>query len=342
MFRKLTITTAMACAGFAGAAHAAGELNIYNWGNYTSPELIAKFSEQYDVRVTVTDYDSNDTALARVRAGGSGFDLVNPSANFIPIWINEGLVEQTNVSEMENFQYVKEEWRDPPWDPGRKYSAPWLWGTGGPVVATNYYDGDINTSAIWLDPPEELHGKINVAPEMNDVLYAAIRYMGGEWCSDDRDLMRAVLDQLLHAKQYWISMEYGLDKMDTRDWYASYYWNGAAYRARRVNADVQWGFPKEGFHIFMESMMVLADAPNPENARLFQNFIMAPENAALISNFASYQNAIEGSEEFMDPDLADAPELNIPEELAHAGGWQDICSPEVNELYTRVWTQVLR
>ena len=71
------------------AALAADEpkvLNIYNWGNYTSPEVIKKFEEKYNVKVTITDYDSNDTALAKVRAGGHGFDIVVPSANFMPIW----------------------------------------------------------------------------------------------------------------------------------------------------------------------------------------------------------------------------------------------------------------
>ena len=57
-------------------AHAEGELNIFNWGNYTSPEMIKKFEEAYKVKVTVTDYDSNDTALAKIRQGGHGFDIV--------------------------------------------------------------------------------------------------------------------------------------------------------------------------------------------------------------------------------------------------------------------------
>ena len=74
------------------AALAAGELNLYNWGNYTSPELIEKFEKQYDVKVTITDYDSNDPALAKVRAGGHGFDLAVPSHSHVPIWIQEGLV----------------------------------------------------------------------------------------------------------------------------------------------------------------------------------------------------------------------------------------------------------
>ncbi|MGE3873181.1 MAG: putrescine/spermidine ABC transporter substrate-binding protein, partial [Parvibaculaceae bacterium] len=77
---------ALAMLVLAGPAAAEGELNIYNWGNYTSPDLIKKFEEAYKVKVTVTDYDSNDTALAKIKAGGHGFDIVVPSGNYVPIW----------------------------------------------------------------------------------------------------------------------------------------------------------------------------------------------------------------------------------------------------------------
>src|SRR4051812_2554207 len=76
----------------AGPALADGELHIYNWGDYTNPDLIKKFEQKYNVKVTVTDYDSNDTALAKIRAGGHGFDIAVPSASHIPIWIQEGLL----------------------------------------------------------------------------------------------------------------------------------------------------------------------------------------------------------------------------------------------------------
>ena len=75
---------------FSGIAQAAGVLNLYNWGNYTSPELIKKFEKTYDVKVKITDYDSNSTALAKVKAGGHGFDMVVPSANYVKIFIEEG------------------------------------------------------------------------------------------------------------------------------------------------------------------------------------------------------------------------------------------------------------
>ncbi|AZO51610.1 MAG: extracellular solute-binding protein [Mesorhizobium sp.] len=336
------LTSAMLLAAASSAALAEEELSLYNWGNYTSPELLEKFKKETGIKVTVTDYDSNDTALSKVRAGGSGFDMVVPSANFVPIWIKEGLLLESRPDQMPNFKNVDERWVNVGWDPGRHYSVPWQWGMTGPVVATSVYKGDINTSAIWLDPPQELKGKINVVPEKNDVLYAAIRYMGGTWCTGDKALLKKVRDKLLEAKKSWVSMDYGIEKMDSRDTLAQLYYNGAAFRARQVNADIKLGFPKEGYSLFMDSVAILADAPHPDNAKKFLNFIMAPENAALISNFATYANGIKGSTQFMRDDIKAAPELNIPAEYIAAGGWQEVCPAEVDELYTRIWTDLMK
>jgi len=344
MKTRLTAALAgLAMLAGAGAAHAEGVLNLFNWGNYTSPELLKKFEEQHKVKVTVTDYDSNDTALAKVRAGGHGFDIVVPSANYMPIWINEGLLLEARPDEMENFKNVDERWVNVEWDPGRRFSVPWQWGLTGLVVDTSVYKGDINTSAIFLDPPAELVGKVNVAPEMNDVMYATIRYMGGEWCTTDKDVLRKVRDKLVEAKPKWIAMDYGvIEKFASRDFAAAFYWNGAAMRARAQNPDVKFGFAKEGFPYFMDSAAILKDAKNVENAKLFLNFIMDPQNAALISDFARYANGIKGSEQFMPADMKDAPELIVPKEFEAAGEFLKPCAPEVTELYTKIWTEVLK
>ena len=333
----------LALCASAGAAAADGELAIYNWGNYTSPELIKKFEETYKVKVTVTDYDSNDTALAKVRAGGHGFDIVVPSANYVPIWIKEGLLLEARPDQMENFKNVDPRWVNVPWDPGRHYSVPWQWGVTGAVVDTAVYKGDINTTSIWLDPPPELVGKIDVTPEMNDVMYASIRYMGGEWCTTDKALLKKVRDKLKEAKPKWLAMDYEIvAKFAKKDYAAALYWNGAAYRAREQNPTVRFGYPKEGFPYGMDSVAILKDAKNLENAKLFMNFIMTPENAGLISNFATYANGIMGSEQFMKPGLKDAPELAVPAEFQAAGEWIVPCPPEVNETYSNIWKDLLK
>ena len=145
----MRLTIAAAFALVAGTASAEGVLNLYNWGDYTSPELLAKFEAETGIKVTVTDYDSNDTALAKIQAGGHGFALVVPSANYIPIYVELGLIQELALSRLPHHGNIAAEWKDVAWDPGRRYSVPWQWGTTGVGVNRSVYKGDINTSAIW-------------------------------------------------------------------------------------------------------------------------------------------------------------------------------------------------
>jgi spermidine/putrescine transport system substrate-binding protein len=326
-----------------GTANAEGVLNIFNWGNYTSPDLIKKFEEKYNVKVTITDFDSNDTALAKARQGGNDFDIVVPTSTFVKIWIDEGLLLETRPDQMENFKNVDPRWVNVDFDPGRHYTVPWQWGTTGMLVNTSVYSGDPNTSAIFLDPPAELKGKLSVLPEMGDILTLAIYYEGGEACTSDKNILRKVRDRLVAARPTWLALDYpSLEKYTAGDFDAGVNWGGASMRVRLANPHFVYGYPKEGYPIWMDNVAVLKTAPNVENAKLFQNFVMDPENAAMISAYARYANGIAGSEKFMPEEMKNAPEIVVPAKFLDKGKFTPACPPEVNEMYTKIWTEVLK
>ena len=339
MKRVMTATALLLATTSLAAAE--GTLNLYNWGNYTSPELLTKFEAETGIKVTVTDYDSNDQALAKVEAGGHGFDLVVPSGPYVPIWVEKGLIAPLDLAKLPNHKNIAPEWMDVVWDKGRTHTVPWQWGSVGVAVNTAVYSGDINTSAIFLDVPDELKGKINVVPEMVDVINLAIMYVGGEPCTEDTEVLKNARDALIAAKPNWLSMDYGAtEKLSNNDWAASVNWNGSSMRARNANKDVAYGYPKEGYPMFMDSVALLTDAQNVEEAYKFIDFIMVPENAAMISSFARYANGISGSEAFMPEDMKTAPEVIVPEASKAAGVFPPTCSPKAQEYYTAIWTEL--
>ncbi len=339
-FKSLLASAAVLA--FAGAAQAEGELHIYNWGNYTNPELVKKFEEKYGVEVTIDDYDSNETMLAKVRAGNPGYDIVVPTDYTVKIMIEEDLLAETKPSEMPNFKNVDPKWVNVYFDEGRRYSVPWQWGTTTFAVDTAVYDGDIDTYAILLDPPEELVDKINMQPDMYEVINASLRYLGKPLCNDNPEDLKEAYAVLKAAKPKWRTIEYGMiQPLVSGDIAASQGWNGATMRAREQKPTIKYAYPKEGFGAWMDNVAVLKDAPNMENAKLFQDFIMDPENAALISDFAKYANGIAGSEAFLPAEFIAAPEITIPDG-APTPEFVPLCPKEVQEKYSQIWTNLLK
>lgn len=326
-----------------GEARAAGELKIYNWFDYMPQSLLDKFAEEHDVEVTMDTYDSNETLLARLKAGVTGYDIAVPGDYMVAILIKEGLLAKVEPNKMENFEHVKPEFVDVNFDPGRDYSVPYQFGTTSFMVDTAVYDGDIDTLAIVFEPPEELEGRINMLKDVNDVLNAGLRYLGHPRCNDNPEQLKELNDLLMQAKQHWRSFnsDGAKEMLVTGDAAVSQIWNGFGMRARAERETLRYAYPKEGFTAWMDNLVVLKDAPNMENAKAFLNFMMEPENAAELTNFAQYTAGVKGTEPWLDEELATAHELNIPDG-APQPEFVPPCPEEVVRYYDQIWTNLLK
>ena len=323
-------------------ASAEGEVNFYTWADYTSPELIEKFEAETGITVNIDTFASNEDLLAKMMAGATGYDIIVPGDYLVEILIKEDLLLRVEPNQLANFKNVEPRWIDVYWDPGRHYSIPWMWGTTSFNVNTDVYDGDIHTLAVLFDPPDVLKGRINMFQDSVEVINMALRYLGFPRCNSNPDEMRQVQELLLRQKE-WVR-SYSMDPKElivSGEVDATMNWDGYAIRTRAEKPSVAFAHPREGYTGWMDNLAVPKGAENVENAMIFMDFMMVPENIALESNYVGVNGGIMGAAQYFDPELATAPELNAPEGTPDPE-FVPACEDDVVRLYDQVWTNVLK
>lgn len=333
---------AFAAALLATPAFAEGELKIYHWFDYIPQELVDKFTAETGIAVTIDTYDSNEAMLASLKAGKMGqYDVAVPGDYMVQIMGNEGLLDTFTPSDLSNFGNIDPKWLEVPFDPGRKSSIPYQWGSTAFSVNRDVYTGDIDTLAMMFDPPTELSGKINALDSQGEVLALGSMYLGIPQCSSDRTQLKALSDMLLNAKTHWASFgsDTAKDVLVSGDAAAGMIYNGFSARARTEGANVEYAYPKEGFVVWMDNVVLLKDAPNRDNALKFMNFLLVPENAAAVTNHAAYTAGVMGVEPFLDDAIKNSPENNPPAS-APDGQFIAVCDEATQKLYDAIWTNL--
>jgi spermidine/putrescine transport system substrate-binding protein len=325
-----------------GAAHAEGQLSIYHWFEYIPQELLNKFSEETGIEVTMDTYDSNEAMLATLKAGSLGsYDVAVPGDYMVEIMAGEGMLDTIADGELANKGNIEEQWMDVPFDPGRQHSIPYQWGSTSFAVSRDVFDGDINTTGILFEPPAELSGKINMLDSQGEVMLLASLHLGIPQCTTDREQLKALDGLLQGAKEHWASFgsDVAKDVLVSGDAAVGMIWNGFAAKARVEGANIEYAYPKEGFNVWMDNVVLLKDAPNRENALKFMDFLLEPENAAAVTNFAQYTAGVGGVGPFLEEALKTAPEQNPPAD-APDGVFVEVCDQATQATYDQIWTRL--
>ena len=322
------------------AGQVGGEVNLYNWTDYISEDLLARFSSETGIAVNLSNYDSNETMLATLAAGGTGYDVIVPSDYIIPQLIEQDLIQPIDAFAMENAANIDPAFLDPYFDVGRIYTAPYLYGTTGLAVDTSQVPDPPDSWAEFFAVPEGSDGSIGMMNDQVEVIHAVLRAVGATPCSTDpADYARG--EELLDGFKPSVSVINSdgiIERMAAGENSIHMEWNGAAYRSWLENPDLVYVYPSDGLTLWQDNFAVPTGAPNVEQAKVFINWMMDPRNIAAATNWNGYANAIIGSDAYIEDALASSPMVVPPaEDLAFAAPVES-CSVEAIDLYDRLWT----
>lgn len=327
-----------------GAAQAAEQLNVVSWSGYFSPEILNKFEKETGIKVTVDSYDSNETLLAKLKQGGSGYDVAIPSHQFVPILIKEQLLERFDPAKQPYYANIVDNLKKPTWDPEGAYSVPFIWGTTSVVVDTARYKGPLDSYDVLYHPPAELQGRINMFDSSSEVIDTASLYLNIPLCSEDPKQMQQVLALLKEQKPFvkTYSSKAGSirENLASGEVDMSMFWGGSAMRAREMKPSLAYLYPKQGVMAWVDNMVIPKGSKNPDNAKKFIAFLSQPENSAMTQNFLKHQSPVKGVEPFLDASLKDAPELHIPAGTKVV--FSQTCGEGAIRLADRLWTNLMR
>jgi len=325
---------------------AAGKLNLYNWADYTPDALIDKFEAETGIEVTVDTYDSNETLLAKLQAGGgsTGYDLAVPSQHFVEIMIKEGLIEKIDgIAGMSNYKYVAEQFQGPSFDPTQEYSTPWQMGSASWAYRADSYSGNGSSMMEFFKPSDEVCGKIAVFKSPEEVVNMAHLALGSNFCSEDPNEMQAVMDLLIEQKKCVAvySSEGINERLMSGEVIMHAHWDGYSQVGKWEGVDdLTYAYPKEGVVGWFDSLVMPIGAKNVEEAKAFMNFVMHPENMAILSNFAAYANAIPESVNYLSDDMKNATNIQVPDGIPVKFG--QACNKESQALIDKVWTKLMQ
>ncbi len=333
-------------------------LYVYNWADYIGASTIADFEKKTGIKVTYDTYDSNEILETKLLTGNTGYDVVFPSGNFLQRMVKAGVFLPLDKSKLPNLANMDPEIMrlSADHDPGNEHSINYMWGTTGLGYNPELVEQALGTRRLdsWdaiFDPAIAAKlAKCGItmldAPE--DVFEIARIYQGRDPNSElqgDLTPVEALLTRVRPYVKYFHSSQH-VNDLASGEICVSLSWSGLVLQARSRGAasqspvEMAYVVPKEGTTIWFDMVAIPADAPHPDNAHAFINFLMEPEVIAAVSNHIGYANGNAASVKFIDDVLRNDPGIFPTEAVMKTLHRSGLKSQEFSRIQNRAWTRV--
>jgi len=357
----LKLAAAVAClACLASPARADEEkvLNVYNWSNYIAPDTIANFEKETGIKVRYDNFDSNEIVHAKLVAGKTGYDIVVPSSYWARMQADGGLLQKIDKSQLPNLKNL-----DPGFqaqlarlDPGNQYMVDWMWGYTTVGINVDKVKaalaGTPMPDNVWdlVFKPEyisKLKGcGVSFLDSPTEVIPAALHYLGKQAYSKniaDYNTVPPLLKAIRPYVTLFSSSGY-INDLANGQLCAVFGYSGdiniAKNRAieNKTGQNIQTLTPKIGGVVFMDVMVIPADAPHPENAHKWMNYIMRPEVHAALTNKVFYANPNAASRKFIKPEIANDPAVFPADAEMKKMAQPEPLNNDIRRQMTRIYT----
>ncbi|MCD7111177.1 polyamine ABC transporter substrate-binding protein [Rhizobium sp. DKSPLA3] len=355
----VSLVTGLILAGSAGFASAQERVvNVYNWSDYIDASILEQFTKETGIKVVYDVYDSNEVLETKLLAGGSGYDVVVPSAYFLQRQIAAGVYQKLDKSKLPNLSNMWDVITKgvAVFDPGNEYSVDYMWGTTGigynveKVKAALGTDAKPNWDALFK-PENAAKLKdcgIYMLDSPTDVIPSVLVYLGLDPRSTAKDDLDKAEEVLLAIRPYvrkFHSSEY-INALANGDICAAIGYSGDVFQARdraaeaKAGVEVNFSIPDQGAQLTFDVFGIPADAKHVAEAHEFINFMMKPEIVAKATNYVYYANGNKASQAFIDKDVIDDPAIYPPEDVMAKLFTIAPLGPKEQRLVTRLWTKI--
>ncbi|WP_412177255.1 polyamine ABC transporter substrate-binding protein [Mesorhizobium sp. ZC-5] len=334
-------------------------VNVYNWSDYIDDSIIADFTKETGIKVVYDVFDSNEILETKLLAGGSGYDIVVPTSNFLVRQIEAGVYQKLDKSKLPNISNM---WdvvtsRVVKYDPGNEYSINYMWGT----VGIGYNQKKVK-EALGIDKidswdvfykPENLAKLagcgVYVLDSPTDLIPTTLKYLGLDPESKSAEDFAKVEETLMAIRpsiRKFHSSEY-INALANGDICLAVGWSGDVFQARDRAAEADQGVvidyvvPKEGAEMWFDQMAIPADAKHVAEAHEFLNYMMKPEVAAKATNYVYFANGNKASQEFIEKEIMDNPSIYPDEATLQKLFTVSPYDPKTQRLVTRMWTKIV-
>lgn len=314
-------------------------LNLFSWADNFSPEVLADFEEKYRCKINYDVFGSNEELLAKIHAGGSQYDLIQPSDYMVSTLLKLDLLEKLDKSKMPNTAYILPELQNPPYDPGGRHSVVYTWGVTGIAYNTKYIKtAPSSWSDLWNDNYKD---RLILLNDSREVIGMALKKRGYSVNAKNPDAIREAMDDLYRLSP--LILAYDTDtikqKFIAEEAWIGTMWSGDASFSYLENPDIAFVIPKEGAVIWADTFAIPKGAKNKELAEAFINYLYDPEVSAKNYEYIGYNDPNTKSVPYHSEEYKSDPMLRAAKEYISLGEWIEDLGDTL-PLYDRAWTEL--